>query len=207
MVRSIIAVCLVTLCSCTTMQEGPPMAPAPDSGTRFGVGIIAGGSEASDDLGVEAGGTLFGFRFDVTGRPGDGPVDIGVRTGFQFGDLDIDYLPIGVNGTIEAGQFVFAPMIRLNLINTPGAKVQPFLEGAVGFQRTSIETTLSGQGASISGTEDDDGLWFALGGGLAFRVATKTELVVGFEYQHSELSDLDAETEGYLAHVGGRFGF
>lgn len=203
----LVALCaIVASCSITPSPQDPAVPPESSSRGRFGVGIYAGRAEASDDVGVEASGGAIAARFDATLAPQGGRIEFGLRTGFGSANLDVDNFPPGTYGQIDATQFVFGPLVRVILLE-PDSKVRPFVEGAVGYQRTELDEFVSTSSSNTRGSDSDSGIWFSLGLGIDVRATENVSWFVSFAFEHSELSDLDADTDTYGALVGARIGF
>lgn len=173
---------------------------------RFSAGVLAGLAEADDDTGLDYSGTKFGGRIELSRQMGaSSPIEIGVRTGLGFADLDVDGLSAGNSGSVEALQFVLGPSVRATF-NREG-NVSPFLEGAIGFHSTSVDTIARSGVVTLTSSDSDSGVWYSLGAGIDVRGNEATDWFLGFVYEHSEFSDLDAQTDVYGALIGARIRF
>lgn len=202
--RTLVLCLTVFLCSCQSSAPGTQK----DRSSSVGFGFLGGGAKiGTNDDTVDAGGTFLGGRFDVVTRPSPKtPVEVGVRAGFGIVSADLNDLPFGTSSTIDADQFVIAPMLRLNF-ESEGASAIPYLEAAVGFQQVSFDQSASGGGLTVTVSDSDSGLWYAIGAGVAFRVSENGKFVLGGEYQHSEFQDTDATADAYVGQFGFRIAF
>lgn len=204
----LLALALCSLLAACAVYQDPATTEAaaqPKLG-RFSVGVLAGPAEADDDAGFEYSGTEFGGRIELSRQMGETSLfEIGVRTGLGFSDLDVDGLAAGNSGSVEALQFVLGPAVRATF-NREG-EVRPFLEGAIGFHSTSLDTIARSGVVTLTSSDSDSGLWYSLGAGIDVRGNQTTDWFLGFVYEHSEFSDLDAQTDVYGALIGARIRF
>lgn len=203
-IRLTAAIFLSLLASCLTPVRLPVQqtTSSPPSPTRLSVAVIAGQAEADDGF-VEAEGSFIGGRAEASYAFGEGQfVELGLRSGFGFGDLDID-VPVG-EWEVEASQFVLGPVLRVHFTDH-AQTVRPFVEAAVGFNRTTVDSFLNIPGTQLSGSDTDGGLWYALGGGVSFRASDSVEIFVQGQLEHSELDDLETDVDVFALLFGGRF--
>lgn len=215
--RRAVPLVLLVLAACQVPISPRPQEPVPRtqpaasaasewSSGSVGLAVTPANAELlSDNSGDVADGNSVGVRFDIAVALGTPHVELGLRTEFARGTLEVEGLPYDAQMDLDASQWTYGPFLRLWAMPLD-SPVRPYVEGWVGGHQTDYDITTAAFGEVRRSSDSQSGSAYGAGLGLDIAVGERFSIELGFDWTKTEL---EADEFGQIraGRIGGRLRF